>query len=184
MSKIQAAPSKVRAGATAISEEQRQGRAANAVAELLMRKLFVPKIYLKPSNFSIDVLAVDRAGSGDIHGVRIDDSLTAPPAPLGSVGKTLYEIVLNHSLALTKTSGFHFKYIAVRPPFVDLLSERNLFAENGIGRVGVIEIIERASAPPEARIAVQPERFRVSPEWIKRFDNFQKKNAADMEIRD
>ena len=182
MAKAQISSSTTNTRAVAISERQRQGRAANAVAELLMRKLLVPKIYLEPGNFSIDVLAVDRAGSGDIHGVRIDQQ-HAPPAPLGRVQKGLYEIVFEHSLTLTKRSGFHFKYIAVKRPFVDFLSKKNLFAEDGIGRVGIIEIIESPSAPPEARITVPAERFRVALAEIKRFDEFQKKTPADMEIR-
>jgi hypothetical protein len=182
MPKIQASPSRANTEFPAISEKQREGRAANAVAELLMRKLLVPKIYLEPGNFGIDVLAVDRAGSGDIHGVRIVQ-LHAPPAPPLRILRELYEIVLEHSLTLTKSSGFHFKYIAVRPPFVDFLSKKNLFAENGIGRVGIIEIIESPSAPPEARIAVLAERFRVAPSEIKRFDEFQRKTPADMEFR-
>jgi len=50
---------------------QREGRAINAVAELLRRKLSVPNIYLEPppSLISADVLAVDRGGAGDLHAV-------------------------------------------------------------------------------------------------------------------
>ena len=52
---------------------QREGRAKNAVAELLRRKLSVPNIYLEPphSLISADVLAVDHGGAGDLHGVEI-----------------------------------------------------------------------------------------------------------------
>jgi hypothetical protein len=182
MPKAQVSRSTMDVEVVAVSERQRQGRAANAVAELLMRKLLVPKIYLEPRNIGIDVLAVDRAGSGDIHGVRIDQQYS-PPAPLGRIQKELCEIVFHHSLTLTKRSGFHFKYIAVKSPFVDFLSKKNLFAEDGIGRVGIIEIIEHPSAPPQARIAVPPERFRVALADIKKFDEFQKKTPADMEIR-
>jgi hypothetical protein len=181
MSKAEITP-KVRRDGAAITEKQRQGRAANAIAELLMRKLLVPKIYLEPDNLGIDVLAVDRAGSGDFHGVRIDQH-HLPPAPMGRIQKELYEIVLEHTLMLTKRSGFHFKYIAVKPLFVDFLSRKNLFAEDGIGRVGIIEIVESPSAPPEARIVVLAERFRVGPSEIRKFDEFQKKTPADIEIR-
>lgn len=181
MPKVQAAPAKERPGMSALSEEQRKGRATNAVAELLMRKLLVPKIYLKPKDFSVDVLAVDRAGSGDIHGVWIGP-LSEPP--LGPKTRKLFEIRLESILASTWYSDFHFKYIAVQPPFVDPLSMKKLFAENGIGRVGVIEIIESPSAPPEARIAIPAERFQVTPAEIKKIDAFQKKTAADREIRD
>ena len=52
---------------------QREGRAKNAVAELLRRKLSVPNIYLEPpaSLISADVLAVDHGGAGDLHAVEI-----------------------------------------------------------------------------------------------------------------
>ena len=45
----------------------------NAVAELLRQTLSVPNIYLEPTSFLIaaDVLAVDRAGAGDLHAVEI-----------------------------------------------------------------------------------------------------------------
>src|ERR1035438_6778908 len=52
---------------------QREGRAINAVAELLRRKLSVPNIYLEPphSLIAADVLAVDHGGAGDLHAVEI-----------------------------------------------------------------------------------------------------------------
>ncbi len=52
---------------------QREGRAINAVAELLRRTLSVPNIYLEPpaSLISADILAVDRGGAGDLHAVEI-----------------------------------------------------------------------------------------------------------------
>jgi hypothetical protein len=56
-----------------LTSRQREGRAINAVAELLRRKLSVPNIYLEPSTSLItaDVLAVDRGGAGDLHAVEI-----------------------------------------------------------------------------------------------------------------
>ncbi|MHB8304290.1 MAG: hypothetical protein ACYDC6_15985 [Acidobacteriaceae bacterium] len=174
--------------ATALSEKQRKGRASNAVADLLVRKLLVPKVYMAPKGLKvflkpefrlnenpwIDVLAIDRAGSGDTHGVLID---------LSSLGelKPIFGDFLNFYI---RKAAVHFKYIAVSSDSVDFVSKQPLFAENGIGRVGIIEIIDRLSAPPEAKIAVQAERFRVDSKWIKEFDSFQKKTPADMEFRD
>ena len=68
-----------------LSEKQREGRAVNAVAEMMMRNLLVPKIFLEPKGPKIfvkpklvntnttfaDLLAIDRAGSGDVHAVEI-----------------------------------------------------------------------------------------------------------------
>src|SRR5271157_3199763 len=52
---------------------QQKGRAVKAVAEVLRKKLLVPSIYLEPHSpyIAADVLAVDRAGSGDLHAVEI-----------------------------------------------------------------------------------------------------------------
>ncbi len=186
MAKAQRAIATENAVTVTISEKQRKGRAVNAVAELFMRKLLVPKVYLNPIAFridNIDVVAVDRAGSGDIHAA----SILGPYLVSGAFGKALnalsekaFNLVIRPSV---ENRDFHFQYVVVQPKFVDFLSKQNLFAEDGIGRVGIIEIIESPNALPEARIAVPAERFRVAPDKIKKFDNFQKKTAADMEIR-
>src|ERR1700723_1836751 len=58
-----------------LSSEQEQGRAKNAVADLLSRQLIVPKVFFDahwPSRKSrVDVLAVDRSGSGEVHVVEV-----------------------------------------------------------------------------------------------------------------
>jgi hypothetical protein len=181
MAKAQRAISTTSSEAITISDKQRKGRAVNAVADLLQRRLLVPKVYLEPKSFvAADVLAVDRAGSGDVHGVHIQLAL----ALRGLLTSKLCEERLRQvSLPYIMDSDFHFKYIAVEPAFVDFLSKQNLFAKDGIGRIGIIEIIESPNALPEARIAVPAERFRVAPDKIAKFDNFQKKTPADMEIR-
>jgi hypothetical protein len=175
--------------ARAISEKQREGRAVNAVAELLMRKLLVPKIFLEPRHLEIpvkrslvwdldrllNVLAIDKAGSGDIHAVKVI---------LGKTRESNDEIKLGLCTKNFRDAyPVHFKYIAVDSEAVDFVSKLQLFAENGIGRVGIIEILENPGVAPEARIVIQPERFRVAPEWVEKFDKFQQKTPADMEIR-
>jgi len=188
MPKTQSAPLVISSEDRAISEKQRKGRAANAIAELLVRRLLVPKVYMEPKGLKIflkpkfelnenpwvDVLAIDRAGSGDTHGVLIGLSL------MKDFDRSDFEAFLK--FYITK-AAIHFKYIAVDSESIDFVSKQALFAADGIGRVGIIEIVEKSSAPPEARIAIQAERFRVESKWIKEFDIFQKKTAADMEIR-
>lgn len=183
MPKAQISSSTTGAGAVSISDKQRQGRAVNAVAELLARKLLVPKIYLAADwrGENADVLAIDRAGSGDIHGVQIP---IPPQSFVGPKTRFLNQIRLEKiDIPRIVSTNFHFKYLAVVPAFVDFLSRQNLFAEDGIGRVGIIEIIEHPSGSPEARIAIPAERFRVAPATIKKFDEFQKKTHADRETR-
>ncbi len=171
------------------------GRAANAVAELLMRKLIAPIIYFEPkalthfqnattyehaflpldSDKAPNVLAIDRAGTGDVHAIHIF------PGPIRGF-KNLKKMAEFIQIFLA-TFPSHFKYVAVGSEISDFVSKQQLFAEDGFGRVGVIEIKENPTAPPEARIVIQAERFRVEPKWIEKFDNFQKKTPADRETR-
>ncbi|HET9099632.1 MAG TPA: hypothetical protein VFN62_04515 [Acidobacteriaceae bacterium] len=166
------------------------------MAALLMRKLIVPKIYFEPKALASfkkpttyehlflppdsyrapNVLAIDRAGSGDVHAVHLF------PGQINGL-KNLKNLAEFIQLFLTAFPA-HFKYVAVGTQTTDFVSKQQLFADDGIGRVGIIEIVENPSAPPEARIVVRPERFRVEHDWIEKFDNFQKKTHADMEIRD
>ena len=188
MPKGSPASSKTRHDVMAINEKQRKGRAANAVAELLVRKLLVPKVYMGPKGLRIflkpefelnenpwvDVLAIDRAGSGDTHGVMIVLS------PKKLLDETSFEDFLKFYVA---KAAIHFKYIAVDTNSIDFVSKQALFADDGIGRIGVIEVIESPSGPPKAKVAIQPERFRVKRQWLEEFDRFQKKTPADIEIR-
>ncbi len=173
----------------------RTGRVANAVAELLMRKLIVPKVYFEPKALASfqkattyehaflppdsykapDVLAIDRAGTGDVHAIHIF------PGPIMGF-KNLKSLAEFIQLFLAAFPA-HFKYVAVESEISDFVSKQQLFADDGFGRVGVIEIKENPTAPPEARIVIQAERFRVEPRWIEKFDNFQKKTHADRETR-
>ncbi|HUV96201.1 MAG TPA: hypothetical protein VMV98_01915 [Acidobacteriaceae bacterium] len=188
MPKGSPASSKTRHDVMAINEKQRKGRAANAVAELLVRKLLVPKVYMGPKGLRIflkpefelnenpwvDVLAIDRAGSGDTHGVMIDLS------PRKDLDQASFEDYLKFYIA---KAAIHFKYIAVDTNSIAFISKQGLFADDGIGRIGIIEVIENPSGPPEAKIIIPPERFRVKRQWIEEFDRFQRETPADMEIR-
>src|ERR1035437_5630735 len=174
MSKAQTTPSKVRRDGAAITEKQRQGRAANAIAELLMRKLLVPRTFLEPKPWifagesstnprSVDLIAFDRAGSGDIHIVEIKLS-KADASPNERVLSSSIRTLLNEVPA-------NFKYLAVDSRSVNFVSRQQLFANDGIGRIGIIEVIENPSEPPQAKIAVQAERFRLDQRWVKKFDD-------------
>ena len=197
MAKARRAIATTSSEAITISDKQWQGRAVKAVANLLQRKLLVPRIYLRGKSIKIffnpkyeneeypfaSVVAVDRAGAGDIHGVRVLPRLPHILLEPGGMGASTLSYFI---LPIIKGEGdaFHFKYLAVESELVDLVSKQNLFAEDGIGRVGVIAIAERLSSPPEARIVIPAERFQLAPDKVKRFDAFQKKTPADIEIRD
>ena len=187
MPKIQSAPPRIRPEGIALSDKQREGRAVNAVAELLMRKLLVPKLFLESKGLKVylkpqltltprefaHVLAVDRAGSGDVYVVDIFIG------PIGSVEQRVQDFVQH----VRKVRPAHFNYIAVSSGLIEFIPRLQLFADDGIGRVGIIEITEYPSSPPQAAVVIPAERFRVEQRWLEAYDKFQKNTRADMEFR-
>ncbi len=176
---------------------QQKGRAVNAVAEVLRKKLSVPNIYLEPHfHFpAADVLAVDRAGSGDLHAVRI---------------KLEAEIVRKHASAaldsrrwmrldakmMMKTMNqqlmrmaAHYRYLAIPGDIWDALKEEpevSSYSSDGIGRIGIISITDQREGLPSAEIVVTPERFRVDGAQLSKIEKNlinNKKVRPDIEVR-
>jgi hypothetical protein len=183
---------------------QREGRAINAVAELLRRKLSVPNIYLEPpsSLISADVLAVDHAGAGDLYAVEIKLERDLNPSEGQSRKPTNpKEInVLNETWNAKfreRLGGFHrqlmsmpahFRYIAIPAESYDRafgeLGRLGLFPEDGIGRIGVITIRDNGVESPTAEMRVVPERFRVDPAKLKAIETkLLAKSRPDIEVR-
>jgi len=182
---------------------QREGRAINAVVELLRRKLSVPNIYIEPpsSIIAADILAVDRGGSGDLHAVEV--KLAKDLAPEGLRGRSedpgelnqVYAawygkfrenlaIIHRHAMAMPT----HFRYLAIPAESFDLafgeLGHLGLFPEDGIGRLGVITIHERGNEPPGADIKVTAERFRVDAAKLRSIETrILAKSRPDIEVR-
>ena len=154
-----------------LTESQREARGKNAVAALLARRLIVPKIFFDahwPGRTSqVGVLAVDRAGAGDIHVVEVTVGVRA-------AAEAVTQLI--HLPA-------HYKYVAIVDPGSYSLQERTLYSEDGLGRIGVILFDEKAHDELQARIEIAPERFRVGPSVIKQIDRFTAKEHADIEIR-
>jgi len=161
-----------------LSQHQLEGRIKNAVAQLLQTRLIVPKIFFEaqwptPSR-KIDVLAIDRAGSGDIHCIKIILTL-ASAYPL---------------MPLLMAMPAHYKYVAIweeknLPPLLERIDEFSLYPSSGIGRVGVISISE---SPKDKRllptVAIEPERFRLEHKFYRQIDRFMGSHLADLEIRE
>jgi hypothetical protein len=156
-----------------LSASQLEGRLKNAVVEFLQQRLIVPKIFLEaawPSYRHVDVLAIDRAGAGDVHAVEVKASFAA-------VEEAVRDIM---------NIPAHFRYIAsFENTSPQRINESQLYAANGIGRVGVISVGER----PEdrslyARLLITPERFRLEDKYWKEVDAFLASSAPDVEIRD
>ncbi len=186
-----------------LTTRQREGRAINAVAELLRRTLPVPNIYLAPpsSLIPVDVLAVDRGGSGDLHAVEIK-LLERIPSSAG-LTSDLSIARANWSAAVRKKERrglmgklheqltsipAHFRYLAVPIESFDEIFESltgiGLYAEDGIGRLGIITFSERGSDAPVAEVAFPPERFRVDPAKLKVIETkLLTKSRPDIEVR-
>ncbi|MGO9936926.1 MAG: hypothetical protein ACLPH3_04585 [Terracidiphilus sp.] len=187
-----------------LTTRQREGRAINAVAELLRRKLSVPNIYLEPpaSLVSADVLAVDRGGAGDLHAVEIK-LMEIVPVPVSQSEKQQAPkgrfIALSRERARRETvksvhrqvmsMPSHFRYLAVSAGSLDAwhseLLDLGLYAEDGIGRLGLIAVSEGGSTnSPIANLVVAPERFRVDPAKLNAIETkLLAKNRPDIEVR-
>ncbi len=186
---------------SSLDHSKRQGRAINAVADLLRRKLAVPHIFLKPTAKLLhpDVLAVDRAGSGDLHAVEIRLETTPEkilkkslsPEELTKLYEDWYPVDLtrmvkkfHHQLMATQAN---YRYLAIPEEtctlLVNALVDLGLYAPDGIGRLGVIAIRDKGEDAPEAEIVVAPERFRVEPQKMLAIEKFLARAKPDMEVR-
>ena len=171
-----------------LSLRQSNGRIANTVADLLRKKLTVPEIYLRPrlpGVTGVDVLAVDHAGSGDIHGVEI---LFGQNAPKASELASLF--------ARLKAMPLHFKYFAVPGSIVDIptvyeaFSGARAFDTQGIGRIGLICYttgLMEGAVPPLSdgapTLLIKPERFLLRGEKLETMERFIAKAKPDISVR-
>jgi len=166
-------------------EQMRQdlGRAKNAVQEYLRRMLLVPKIYLDAdwNGKKVDVLAIDRAGMGDVHAVYIvyqgSDVENALETVIANIGTHL----MPHFLY----SAVVYNGIGVRkfvPP--EQIVKKSL-AEDGVGRVGILYVDLGEDEPKfQVRVILKAERFRSSKEIVELADRFVAEHTANWEIRD
>lgn len=154
-----------------LNVEQQHARVENAVAQFLCNALVVPKIFFEaqwPSRDNrVDVLAVDRAGAGEIHAVEVK---------IGTVGFTQILRVMNKIPA-------HFKYLALFQNSRRVPAENELYAADGMGRIGIIQVREDNASDLKAEFLIRPERFRLDASYFKQIDKFTTSRTADMEIR-
>jgi hypothetical protein len=169
-----------------LSVKKVHGRAVNVVAALLRKQLHIPNIYLNPripGVPAVDVLAVDRGGSGDLHAVDI------------KLVVELHSRAQRQSIVQTlKSYPFHFKYLAL-PNFaitdsgLDFMTYTDLFDSEGIGRIGILafgpSIFDPSSfdATDAAKELVRPERFLVRGAGLAAVEKWLAKAKPDMEVR-
>ena len=179
---------------TQLSERQQFGRALNAVRAHFVRKLVLPKIFFDVDwkGEKLDLLAVDRAGVGDVHALRfvrtrprtndvclIDDAYTS--------------VVITPCLqGLKKPSpAAQYRYVGV----IDIVGgaavtlmenptyKTATFAEDGIGRVGILylNVTDDEIAVKEI---VKPERFRSTKDIYTLTDEYVATHDPVDEYRD
>jgi hypothetical protein len=163
--------------AQSLSARRRHGRIVNAVAEYLRKELRVPEIYLElgsPLRRS-DVVAVDSAGSGDIHAVEIK-VLDAGMLSTKMISELVQKL---------KLIPAHFKYIVlpVHPAVTSLSNNQSLFSIDGVGRVGILKFVESDFEPPSVSLAVRPERFRVPQAELKKVEKLLARSHPDIYVR-
>ena len=156
-------------------------RAKDPISKLLIDYLDVPMIFFDaawPANGkSVDILAIDRAGAGDVHVIQVVKNL---------------QDGIKRLPRLLKVPG-QFRWIAypfeTEDPEADLaeydrLDNAPLFASNDMGRVGVIQVRPSENQHGEflhGLIAVRAERFRGS--YHEQVRRFLEKNRPDIEFK-
>lgn len=169
----------------AIQEALNLGRAKNLVQEYLIRKLLFPKIFFDAqfNGKHVDVLAIDRFGTGDVHSVHI--------VYLGSDPENALDLVLANSLDVSSPGVIpHFIYAAVVNQNADsgkfAPSERFIersFSEDGVGRLGIL-YVDLTGENPSIKVVLKPERFRSSKEIVALADQFVATHTPNWEVRE
>ena len=158
-----------------LSPEQQHSRAKGAIAEFLFRQLIVPKVFFDahwPDRRSaVDVMAVDRSGTGEVHVVEVKVG-TGALAP-GNVDKTIVDLMRIPA---------HFKYLGLFENQNYRPAPSVLYAPDGMGRIGVILVKESVSGDLSCQLDVRPERFRFEASY-KSLDRFTAARPADIEVR-
>ena len=81
----------------------------------------------------------------------------------------------------------HFKYLAIARDSWELLAGEfalSLYSPDGIGRIGIIQIVERGDEPPTAEPSIPAERFRADRVKLDNIEKkFLEKARPDIEVR-
>ena len=175
---------------------QREGRAVNAIAEMLRKRLSVPNIYIEPhsSSFTADLLAVDRAGAGDLHAVEIklqfeflQKGLPRAEDPKAPWVKRMRKLRVRETVDRLMSLAAHYRYLAIPHESWDLVMGEVgplLYSPDGIGRLGIITITDQGLNAPTVELSIAPERFRVDATKLRNIETkFLAKVRPDIEVR-
>ncbi len=174
---------------TQTQSQQYVGRAMNAVQDYLIQKLLIPKIYFEAqwNHIPVQVLAVDRAGAGDVHIVWFLH--VTPGISLQNISGFLAD-KLPGVVEEIQSLPSHYRYIAVlsddqNPIRIPLLQEitSKALARDGVGRVGILDVdLSREEA--SVRVLLKPERYRSSKELTEMAHRFVAEHTPNWQIPD
>jgi len=159
---------------------ERTERCLEPVSRAWIRHLIVPHIYFEAviGDFYLDLLAVDRAGTGQSHGVRIYTDL---------------ESALTKGVADMLQAPTHYRWLAYQGDGIlprnevqeaQLKTQKLLFPAAGMGRLGVIEIVGMANQDLGANVRVKAERFKVQTQHLDLLTQFVKAHRPDIDFDD
>ena len=169
-----------------VQMEHGLGRAKNLVQDFLVHKLLYPKVYLDTefNGKNVDVLAIDREGTGDVHaiyfvyqGTDVENALEIVAANVGIppaiiVPHFIYAAVINNGPGASK-------YV----PSEQIVQKS--FAEDGVGRMGILYVDLCEDDPKfQVRVILKAERFRNSKEIVEMADQFVASHTANWELRE
>ncbi len=160
------------------------GRAKNAVQDYLIHKLLFPKIYLDTefNGVRVDVLAIDRAGVGDVHAVNIvyqgADVENALEVVAANIGTPPAKIVPHFIYAAVVNDGPGARGFVPSEQLV-----QKSLAEDGVGRMGILHV-DLTEDDPQVRVILKAERFRSSKEIIELADRYVAEHTANWEVRE
>jgi hypothetical protein len=169
--------------------QQYLGRAMNAVQDYLIQKLLIPKIYFDAewNGLPVHVLAIDRAGSGDVHAVWF--MYLTPGIGIGDISG-LIASKLQEMDEEIRSLPSHYRYIAVvsddpnarKLNLLDAIISKAL-AEDGVGRVGIL-YVDLSKNDASVTELLKAERFRSSKALVEMADRFVATHTPNWQIPD
>lgn len=148
-------------------------RAKEAAARALITYLSVPNIYFDahwPTEQSqVDLLAIDRAGTGDVHLVEVKGA----KFQLAEVVEQLMHLPAQFRWIAFLQLSHSSKFNSTAP--------KELYPTEGMGRVGLIEIIRKTNDELGSRIRFNAERFPGN--LSAKVDRFAQSATPDIEFR-
>ena len=161
----------------------------NAVQDYLIQKLLVPKIYFDAdwNGFPVQVLAIDRAGSGDVHAIWFQ--YLYPGIGIANISGLLAS-KLQSAAEDIRSLPSHYRYVAVVSDDSDARRFNRLdeimsttLAQDGVGRVGIL-YVDLSGVDASVKVLLKAERFRSSKDLEEMTDRFVATHTPNWQIPD